>query len=122
MGRQAGQLLQLVTGLTRRGAGAYSVTELRRARARVAGDFTCAWRDGLAVLADEGDGRRRRLSGKPARAGLATRGALAEASADAVARLLLQTLATLFPALCARHGEVIETRSPFPWTMVLVRV
>jgi len=24
--------------------------------------------------------------------------------------------------LCARHGEVIETRSPFPWTMVLVRV
>jgi len=31
--------------------------------------------------------------------------AIAEASADAVARLLLQTLATLFPALCARHGE-----------------
>jgi 2-polyprenyl-3-methyl-5-hydroxy-6-metoxy-1,4-benzoquinol methylase len=25
-------------------------------------------------------------------------------------------------ALCARHGEVIETRSPFPWTMVLVHV
>jgi 2-polyprenyl-3-methyl-5-hydroxy-6-metoxy-1,4-benzoquinol methylase len=25
-------------------------------------------------------------------------------------------------ALCSRHGEVIETRSPFPWTMVLVRV
>ena len=25
-------------------------------------------------------------------------------------------------ALCASHGEVIETRSPFPWTMVLVRV
>ena len=25
-------------------------------------------------------------------------------------------------ALCARHGDVIETRSPFPWTMVLVRV
>jgi 2-polyprenyl-3-methyl-5-hydroxy-6-metoxy-1,4-benzoquinol methylase len=25
-------------------------------------------------------------------------------------------------ALCARHGEVIETRSPFPWTMVLLRV
>jgi ubiquinone/menaquinone biosynthesis C-methylase UbiE len=25
-------------------------------------------------------------------------------------------------SLCARHGEVIETRSPFPWTMVLVRV
>jgi 2-polyprenyl-3-methyl-5-hydroxy-6-metoxy-1,4-benzoquinol methylase len=24
--------------------------------------------------------------------------------------------------LCARHGEVVETRSPFPWTMVLVRV
>jgi 2-polyprenyl-3-methyl-5-hydroxy-6-metoxy-1,4-benzoquinol methylase len=24
--------------------------------------------------------------------------------------------------LCSRHGEVIETRSPFPWTMVLVRV
>jgi ubiquinone/menaquinone biosynthesis C-methylase UbiE len=24
--------------------------------------------------------------------------------------------------LCARHGEVIETRSPFPWTMVLVHV
>ena len=25
-------------------------------------------------------------------------------------------------ALLAAHGEVIETRSPFPWTMVLVRV
>ena len=25
-------------------------------------------------------------------------------------------------SLCAQHGEVIETRSPFPWTMVLVRV
>jgi 2-polyprenyl-3-methyl-5-hydroxy-6-metoxy-1,4-benzoquinol methylase len=25
-------------------------------------------------------------------------------------------------SLCARHGEVVETRSPFPWTMVLVRV
>jgi 2-polyprenyl-3-methyl-5-hydroxy-6-metoxy-1,4-benzoquinol methylase len=25
-------------------------------------------------------------------------------------------------ALCARHGELIETRAPFPWTMVLVRV
>ena len=25
-------------------------------------------------------------------------------------------------SLCARFGDVIETRSPFPWTMVLVRV
>jgi ubiquinone/menaquinone biosynthesis C-methylase UbiE len=25
-------------------------------------------------------------------------------------------------SLCSRHGDVIETRSPFPWTMVLVRV
>jgi ubiquinone/menaquinone biosynthesis C-methylase UbiE len=25
-------------------------------------------------------------------------------------------------SLCGRHGDVIETRSPFPWTMVLVRV
>jgi len=25
-------------------------------------------------------------------------------------------------ALCAEHGEVIETRMPFPWTMVLVRL
>jgi 2-polyprenyl-3-methyl-5-hydroxy-6-metoxy-1,4-benzoquinol methylase len=25
-------------------------------------------------------------------------------------------------SLCSQHGEVIETRSPFPWTMVLVRV
>ena len=25
-------------------------------------------------------------------------------------------------ALAARHGDVIETRAPFPWTMVLVRV
>jgi 2-polyprenyl-3-methyl-5-hydroxy-6-metoxy-1,4-benzoquinol methylase len=25
-------------------------------------------------------------------------------------------------SLCAQHGDVIETRSPFPWTMVLVRV
>jgi 2-polyprenyl-3-methyl-5-hydroxy-6-metoxy-1,4-benzoquinol methylase len=25
-------------------------------------------------------------------------------------------------ALCAEHGEVIETRMPFPWTMVLVQL
>jgi ubiquinone/menaquinone biosynthesis C-methylase UbiE len=29
---------------------------------------------------------------------------------------------TAIVALCSRHGEVIETRSPLPWTMVLVRV
>ena len=27
-----------------------------------------------------------------------------------------------FAALLARHGEVVEARSPFPWTMLLVRV
>ena len=27
-----------------------------------------------------------------------------------------------FVSLLARHGEVVETRSPFPWTMLLVRV
>jgi 2-polyprenyl-3-methyl-5-hydroxy-6-metoxy-1,4-benzoquinol methylase len=27
-----------------------------------------------------------------------------------------------FVELLSRHGEVVETRSPFPWTMVLVRV
>jgi 2-polyprenyl-3-methyl-5-hydroxy-6-metoxy-1,4-benzoquinol methylase len=27
-----------------------------------------------------------------------------------------------FVALLERHGEVVETRSPFPWTMLLVRV
>ena len=27
-----------------------------------------------------------------------------------------------FTALLSRHGEVVETRSPFPWTMLLVRV
>jgi 2-polyprenyl-3-methyl-5-hydroxy-6-metoxy-1,4-benzoquinol methylase len=27
-----------------------------------------------------------------------------------------------FVALLARHGEVLEVRSPFPWTMLLVRV
>jgi 2-polyprenyl-3-methyl-5-hydroxy-6-metoxy-1,4-benzoquinol methylase len=27
-----------------------------------------------------------------------------------------------FVALLSRHGEVVETRSPFPWTMLLVRV
>jgi len=27
-----------------------------------------------------------------------------------------------FVALLARHGEVIEARSPFPWTMLLVRL
>ena len=27
-----------------------------------------------------------------------------------------------FAALLSRHGEVVETRSPFPWTMVLARV
>ena len=27
-----------------------------------------------------------------------------------------------FVAMLAQHGEVLETRSPFPWTMVLVRL
>ena len=27
-----------------------------------------------------------------------------------------------FVALLSRHGEVVEARSPFPWTMLLVRV
>ena len=27
-----------------------------------------------------------------------------------------------FEALLSRHGEVVETRSPFPWTMTLVKV
>ena len=27
-----------------------------------------------------------------------------------------------FAALLSRHGEVVEARSPFPWTMLLVRV
>jgi len=27
-----------------------------------------------------------------------------------------------FVALCSRHGEVVEARSPFPWTMLLVRL
>jgi hypothetical protein len=27
-----------------------------------------------------------------------------------------------FVALLERHGEVVEARSPFPWTMLLVRV
>jgi 2-polyprenyl-3-methyl-5-hydroxy-6-metoxy-1,4-benzoquinol methylase len=27
-----------------------------------------------------------------------------------------------FTAMLARHGEVVEARSPFPWTMLLVRV
>jgi SAM-dependent methyltransferase len=27
-----------------------------------------------------------------------------------------------FVAMLARHGEVVEARSPFPWTMLLVRV
>ncbi len=27
-----------------------------------------------------------------------------------------------FTALLSRHGDVVETRSPFPWTMLLVRV
>jgi 2-polyprenyl-3-methyl-5-hydroxy-6-metoxy-1,4-benzoquinol methylase len=27
-----------------------------------------------------------------------------------------------FARLLARHGEVVETRSPFPWTMLLVRL
>jgi 2-polyprenyl-3-methyl-5-hydroxy-6-metoxy-1,4-benzoquinol methylase len=27
-----------------------------------------------------------------------------------------------FAALLARHGEIVETRSPFPWTMILVSV
>jgi hypothetical protein len=29
---------------------------------------------------------------------------------------------TSFTRLLARHGEPIEVRSPFPWTMVLLRV
>jgi hypothetical protein len=27
-----------------------------------------------------------------------------------------------FVELLSRHGEIVEARSPFPWTMVLVRV
>jgi hypothetical protein len=27
-----------------------------------------------------------------------------------------------FAKLLARHGEIVELRSPFPWTMALVRV
>ena len=27
-----------------------------------------------------------------------------------------------FGALLARHGEIVEICSPFPWTMILVRV
>ena len=27
-----------------------------------------------------------------------------------------------FVRLLSRHGEVLEARSPFPWTMLLVRV
>jgi hypothetical protein len=27
-----------------------------------------------------------------------------------------------FTSLLSRHGDVIEARSPFPWTMLLVRV
>jgi SAM-dependent methyltransferase len=27
-----------------------------------------------------------------------------------------------FVSLCSRHGEVVEARSPFPWTMLLVRL
>ena len=27
-----------------------------------------------------------------------------------------------FVTLLGAHGEVVETRSPFPWTMLLVRV
>jgi SAM-dependent methyltransferase len=27
-----------------------------------------------------------------------------------------------FVSLLGRHGEVVQTRSPFPWTMLLVRV
>ncbi len=27
-----------------------------------------------------------------------------------------------FVRLCSRHGDVVETRSPFPWTMLLVRL
>ena len=27
-----------------------------------------------------------------------------------------------FAALLSRHGQVVEVRSPFPWTMLLVRV
>jgi len=27
-----------------------------------------------------------------------------------------------FVAMLARHGEVLEARSPFPWTMLLVKV
>ena len=27
-----------------------------------------------------------------------------------------------FVALLERHGEVVEARSPFPWTMLLVRL
>ena len=75
------------------------------------------------------DGALRRAP--PARVGPA-RAAVAHAEHGA-RRLLVGSSATRpghlnhwskrsFVRLLARHGEVVETRSPFPWTMLLVRL
>ena len=84
---------------------AYTVADLAAAREQ-------GFRDGHAIAAAQAaaDGQAALRASLAAiahhlEAAQAESAAIAEASADAVARLLLRTLATLFPALCARHGE-----------------
>jgi len=77
----------------------------RNGLAQAAADRAEVTRQMLAMIAD-------RLDGAGAEAAR-----VAEDSADAVARLLLGTLATMLPALCSRHGagEVVAlTRAVLP--------
>jgi len=84
----------------------FSATELADAR-------EAAWRDGHtagleAAAASDAAGTRHAM--EAIASGLSdardAAGACAERSADAIARLLLDSLAAAFPILCAHHGEV----------------
>lgn len=83
----------------------FSATELTEAR-------DAAWRDGHAAgldaaAASDAAGTRRAMEAIASGMSDArdAAGACAEQSADAIARVLLDSLAAAFPTLCARHGE-----------------
>jgi flagellar biosynthesis/type III secretory pathway protein FliH len=80
--------------------------------AELATEREAAWRQGHAAgleAAAAGDTAATRSAIEAVSAQLAsardTAAALAEQSADAIARLLLDSLAAAFPVLCARYGE-----------------
>ncbi len=84
----------------------FSASELTAAR-------EAAWRDGHAAGLQEAAAERRRGDASGHRTAIAEQfaaerdvaAARAEVSAEAIAQLLLDSLAAVFPALCARYGD-----------------